>query len=80
MYIGFQESLAADFAKLKSILGLPPEAELPTGDIESHRNPAHVDRNISDIAVEALKKWYKKEYHFFHLCKNLQAEQRIACR
>lgn len=79
MYIGFQESLAADFIKLKSILGLPPEAELPTDDIGAHRNPANVDRHIGDIAAEALKKWYKKEYHFVQMCKNLLAEHRIAC-
>lgn len=77
-FVGFQESLNEDFARLKAFLSLPKEAHLPTNDIEAHRNPAYVDRRLSPEAAEALRDWYKKEYSFYNFCKTLIAEGRIS--
>lgn len=77
-FVGFQESLNSDFERLKKILGLPEEAALPIGDVDAHRNPATVDRNLAPEASEALKDWYQKEYSFYDLCKELIAKGELS--
>ncbi len=64
-----QESLEEDFGILTSRLGL--STSLPTDDVAAHRNPAAVDRRLTDIAVENLRRWFKRDYEFLDLCKRL---------
>jgi hypothetical protein len=77
LFIGFQESLNADFDTLKQVLGLPNDAQLPSDPVKAHRNPHHVDRTLDNTAIENLKNWYSKDYQFFHLCQQYREQ---ACR
>lgn len=70
LFIGFQEEFSRDFNKLKAILQLPEESILPDDDVKAHRNPATVDRQLSDIAVKNLTNWYKRDIDFYYQCTN----------
>ena len=69
LFIGFQEQLKEDFKIIQSILGLSNYTELPTDDIQAHRNPKYLDKTIENAALNNLKDWYKKDYQFITLCK-----------
>jgi hypothetical protein len=70
LFIGFQESLAQDFERLKIKLDLPPSVQLPD-DERAHRNPAGLDKHLDDKAIAALRAWYARDYDFLHLCQQL---------
>lgn len=71
LFIGFQESLDRDFATLKQLLAFPENAQLPTDDIQAHRNPAGLDKTLRPEASAALEAWYARDYHFYNLCKRI---------
>lgn len=71
LFVGFQESLDADFERLKTVLKVQPGIVLPSDDISAHRSPDDVDRAISDKGGVALKDWYTSDYKFIALCRNL---------
>lgn len=70
-FIGFQENLSEDFNLLKLKLGLPKSLELPTDDIQAHKNPEHLDKTLEERAIGNLKNWYKQDYAFINLCKGI---------
>lgn len=74
-FIGRQESLAADFARLKDMLGLDPALALPEDAVSAHKNPPECDRRLSVTAIENLKKWYEEDFLFMHLCQRLRLMQ-----
>lgn len=69
LFIGSQERLAEDFAALKSLLGLPDEAALPEDDVNAHRNPAGLDKELQMDSLSALRVWFRAEYEFIDLCR-----------
>ncbi len=69
LFIGFQEQLKEDFKVLKSIIGLSHNTELPTDDVQAHRNPKQLNGTMENMAVTNLKIWYKNDYTFISLCK-----------
>lgn len=71
LFIGFQESLDDDFIKLKSILEIPHDINLPTDDILAHRNPKDIDKFIDEIGILALREWFLEDYKFISLCKEI---------
>ncbi|MCP3852506.1 MAG: sulfotransferase family 2 domain-containing protein, partial [Gammaproteobacteria bacterium] len=73
LLIGFQESLDSDFERLKSILGIPEEINLPVDDVAAHKNPKNVDKSIDENGIEALKKWYSEDAKFIELCKEIMS-------
>lgn len=75
VFIGFQERLAEDFELLKSIIGLPENAELPADDVQAHRSPRQLDEPLDDEAVANLKQWYKDDFQFVALCKQFIEHQ-----
>jgi len=75
LFIGFQERLEEDFCILKSKLGLPESARLPTDAVQSHKSPTTVDRTLSHEAVENLKAWYARDYRFIALCERIIRER-----
>ncbi len=82
-FIGFQETLSADFQSLKLKLGLPQSVSLPTDDKLAHRNPLFLDRTLDAEAVANLKAWYAEDIQFYMQCKNYarwisQRDQQIA--
>jgi hypothetical protein len=70
-FIGFQETLAADFERLRAKLGIPEPLRLPTDDRLAHRNPPDIDKRLEPQAVANLQHWYADDYAFFKLCQEL---------
>lgn len=68
VFIGRQESLAADFERLKALLGLPPSVHLPPAGTASHGTPAGFDTTLSPGARDNLRRWYAADYEFLELC------------
>jgi hypothetical protein len=69
LLIGFQESLTADFARLKTLLELP-EAALPTDDLTAHRNPDTLDRSLDEQAAANLRRWYAHDIALVERLRN----------
>ena len=76
-FIGFQETLATDFEKLKTKLGLPAGISLPTDEVAAHKTPENFDRKLEPQAVENLQRWYRDDIRFYQLCQKLVAENKI---
>lgn len=74
LYIGFQESLNADFCELKNILGLPETAQLPEDDVGAHRNPKGLNKSIDKEGLLALNNWYHEDNKFVSLCKEFMSK------
>lgn len=72
LFVGFQESLTADFDKLKSLLGLPDSAILPGEEAAMHRNPEELDRRLDPQALANLTQWYRHDYAFVDLCRSFR--------
>jgi hypothetical protein len=68
-FIGFQETLDADFQRLKTTLGLPNTLELPDDDVQAHRSPSGLDHRIDPEAEENLRRWYAEDFKFVQLCR-----------
>lgn len=64
LFAGFQETLNADFAQLRELLGLPATVALPEDDVHAHRNPAGLDKRLSPEAMERLREWYREDYEW----------------
>jgi hypothetical protein len=73
-FIGFQETLAADFEKLKTKLGVPASVPLPTDEVAAHKTPEHFDKKLEPQAVENLRRWYGEDIRFYQLCQKIAAE------
>jgi hypothetical protein len=67
--IGFQETLAADFAILKKKLGLPETVDLPQDEVQSHRSPRDLDTHLDKEVIENLQRYYADDYDFIELCR-----------
>jgi hypothetical protein len=74
-FVGFQESLAEDFMRLRVMLDLPETAALPKDEIKAHKNPAHLDRTLEPQAEANLKEWYQDDYKFIAYCQTQLASQ-----
>lgn len=80
LFIGFQESLDSDFVKLKRILGIPDDINLPTDDVAAHKNLKNVDKSIDESGIDALKEWYSDDAKFIELCKKIMSNKANALR
>lgn len=69
LFIGRQETLTADFERLKSLLSLPDGLALPTDDVAAHRNPQTVDRRLSETGEANIRRWYRADFAFIALCE-----------
>ncbi|MEM8598301.1 MAG: sulfotransferase family 2 domain-containing protein [Bacteroidota bacterium] len=64
LFVGSQEHLREDFQRLKAVLGLPEDLQLPSSPKEAHRRPEHLDVTLSDEARANLAAWYAEDYVF----------------
>jgi hypothetical protein len=71
LFVAFQESLASDFKILRRLLDLPSSVVLPTGEVEAHRNPPDLLRQIAPPGVEALENWYAEDTKLIQACRKL---------
>jgi Sulfotransferase family len=75
VYIGRQETLATDWHRLKAVLGLPDNANLPSNPVRAHRLDPSRDKALDDSAVRALQEWYAGDYDLVRYCDRVRAEQ-----
>ena len=69
-FIGFQETLCADFQHLMAKLGLDQNIRLPTDGVLAHRTPRDFDVNLTPQARANLEAWFADDYGFLQLCRN----------
>jgi hypothetical protein len=62
LFVGAQEHLDEDFARLKEMLGLPKRVRLPRDDVAAHRNPQGLDYGLDDVGLENVRSWYAADY------------------
>lgn len=77
-FIGFQESLSADFATLMDRCGFPKRVRLPSDPVAAHRNPESLDRKLSQTAVKNLTQWYDADFRFIRICREFMAREQAA--
>ena len=77
IFIGFQESLADDFERLKAMLALPKETTLPEDDVQAHRSPAYLDRGLDVQSIENLREWYQEDYRCIAVCQKIYLNQNV---
>ena len=70
-FVAHQERLDEDFEKLKSKLGLPESAALPTDSTEANKSTGDCDRNLDPQAIDNLKSWYAADYRLIEICQEL---------
>ena len=79
LFIGFKESLDADFIQLKRIFKIHQDIHLPTDDITAHRNPTNLNKYIDEQGIAALREWYSEDYRFISLCKEILSSRANSC-
>ena len=70
LFIGATSDLNGDFIRLKKILDLPKDIELPLDDEQKNANPPDVDRSLDDGSRINLKSWYSRDFQFLELLKS----------
>lgn len=70
LWIGFTEHLDADAAELTRRLGLS-HLDLPRDDRRAHRSTDPAARELPAPARDALADWYRRDYEFVALCRDL---------
>jgi hypothetical protein len=70
LFIGFQESLGADFERLLYLLDLPLDLRLPDDEVIAHRNPGGLRRVLSATAVRNLVRYYHDDVTLSSACRN----------
>lgn len=76
-FIGFQESLEENFSRFKKMIGLSTAFKLPVDAIKSHRTPLSLKHPLSPEATENIRNWYRSDYEFMTLCRELIAAGKI---
>jgi hypothetical protein len=71
LFVAFQESLARDFEILRQLLDLPSSVALPTGEVEAHRSPPGLSKQIARPGLEALSRWYSEDVRLIEVCRQL---------
>lgn len=79
-FVGFQEHLSDDFEILKERLRLPRDLDLPTDGTLAFKGPTDVDRTLDERARDNLRHWYRDEYRFVALCKDVLGPEVLAVR
>jgi hypothetical protein len=70
LWIGFVEELDAEIPALAKRLGLPG-LELPSDAVAAHRSTSTGKPALPPEAREALALWYREDYEFVDLCREL---------
>ncbi len=72
VFVGWQESLDVDFARLVELLGLAPGTKLPRDEAAAHRAPERATaRELSIAAAAPIRAWYAGDYRFIDLLVKL---------
>ena len=74
-YVGFQETYASDFERLREMGILPATSAPPEDAVLAHRTPDGFDRHLSERAVSAIADWYARDFDFYRKCAAWRAER-----
>ena len=69
-FVGFQETLAADFERLKTLLGPPASTQLPADDFRANRSPTPPPP-VDERARRNLHAWYARDYEAIRCLEEL---------
>ncbi len=69
IFVGVQKKLNEEFFRLKEILNLPGNLELPKDKVNKHENPEYFDKHLDSNAIKNLEKWYATDFQFLQLLK-----------
>jgi hypothetical protein len=75
VYIGRQETLDADWQRLKDVLALPASAVLPTGPKVAHRRGGTGEEPLDEASLAALRHWYRRDYELVEFCERVRADR-----
>jgi hypothetical protein len=75
VYIGRQETLDQDWRQLKRLLELPKDVELPSDPKNAHRRTTPRDTSFDERQLEALRRWYARDYRLVAFCDQVRAER-----
>jgi hypothetical protein len=73
-FIGFLENFEKDFKSYCKKIGLF-DVSLEKSEVKSHKAPPSEIRELSPIAIENLKDWYKDDIFFFNYCQQLKKSE-----
>ena len=73
VYIGRQETLDDDWAKIKALLGLDEGVKMPIGRKRAHRQDDSLDRRLDDAQLAALREHYAPDFKIVEYCEKLRA-------
>ena len=71
-FIGHQPDFDADLIRLRSLLSIDEDIFPPSDDTHSHRNPNEIDKQLSEIAIVNLKKWYQCDFNIYQWCLEMR--------
>jgi hypothetical protein len=71
-YIARQETLSEDWERIKTLLALPPELDLPSDPVNAHKSGEDVDRTLNRKMLDALRDWYAEDYKLLDLCDEVR--------
>lgn len=73
-YIVRQETLNEDWRRVKALLGLPGDVELPSDPVQAHRTTGEYDRTLTPEMLDALRRWYAADYELLELCDRVRPD------
>lgn len=74
-YIGRQETLDEDWQRIRALLELPEDIELPSDPKKSHRRRPSADPALDPDAETILRRYFKPDYEIIAACDRLRAAQ-----
>lgn len=77
LFVISQPDLAADFAVVGRMLGLPARATLPLSEVVSHKTPPGFETELSPRARANIEAWYAEDIALHRACLALR-EKRLA--
>jgi len=72
-YIGRQETLDDDWQRIRALLELPEDVELPADPKKAHRRQASGDPALDANAEAILRRYFKPDYQIIQACDRLRA-------
>jgi hypothetical protein len=71
-YIGRQETLDDDWQRIRALLELPEDVELPSDPKKSHRRASSGDPALDPRAEAILRDYYAQDYDIIAACERLR--------
>ena len=72
-YIGRQETLDDDWKRIRALLELPEDIELPSDPKKSHRRQPSAEPALDPQAEAILRRYYTPDYEIIAACDRLRA-------